>query len=160
EKEVVDRIIFDWRRGRGGWVVTPNLDHLRILCRRSDLQRTIAEAATLLLADGMPLGWASRLQGTPLPGRVAGSELILRLTAAAAKAGASIFFLGGNPGAGERTAALLAGAHPELKIAGILAPPMGFELDAEQVAAIREQIVAANPALVYSCFGFPKQEWV
>src|SRR5215469_8287374 len=60
EKEVVDRIIFDWRRGRGGWVVTPNLDHLRILCRRSDLQPTIAEAANLLIADGMPLVWASR----------------------------------------------------------------------------------------------------
>src|SRR5262249_4399503 len=68
--------------------------------------------------------------------------------------------LGGNPGAGERTAALLASAHPELKIAGVLAPARGFELDAEQVAAIRDQIVAANPALVYSCFGFPKQEWV
>src|SRR5215469_12155772 len=160
EKEVIDRIIFEWRRGRGGWVVTPNLDHLRILRRRSDLKHAIAEAATLLVADGMPLVWASRLQGTPLPGRVAGSELILSLTAAAAKAGASIFFLGGNPGAGERAAALLASANPGLKIAGVLAPPMGFELDTEKMAAIREQIVAADPALVYSCFGFPKQEWV
>jgi exopolysaccharide biosynthesis WecB/TagA/CpsF family protein len=160
EKEVVDRIIFNWRRGRGGWVVTPNLDHLRILCRRPDLKHTIAEAATLLLADGMPLVWASRLQGTPLPARVAGSELILSLTAAAAQAGASIFFLGGSPGAGDRTAALLATAYPGLKIAGVLAPPMGFELDPQKVAAIRDQIVAANPAVVYSCFGFPKQEWV
>jgi exopolysaccharide biosynthesis WecB/TagA/CpsF family protein len=160
EKEVVDRIIFDWRRGRGGWVVTPNLDHLRVLCRRPELKHTIAEAATLLLPDGMPLVWASRIQRTPLPGRVAGSDLILSLTAAAAKAGASIFFLGGNPGAGERAAALLANANPGLKIAGVLAPPMGFELDPEKLAAIREQIVAANPALVYSCFGFPKQESV
>jgi exopolysaccharide biosynthesis WecB/TagA/CpsF family protein len=160
EKEVVDRIISDWRRGRGGWVVTPNLDHLRILCRRPELKHTIAEAATLLIADGMPLVWAARLQGTPLPGRVAGSELILSLTAAAAKAGASIFFLGGNPGAGERAAELLASAYPGLRIAGVLAPPMGFEQDSEKVAAIRDQIVAANPALVFSCFGFPKQEWV
>jgi len=160
EKEVVDRIISDWRRGRGGWVVTPNLDHLRVLCRRPELKHTIAEAATLLVADGMPLVWASRLQGTPLPERVAGSELILSLTAAAAKAGASIFFLGGNPGAGERAAELLARAYPGLQIAGVLAPPMGFEQDSEKVAAIRDQIVEANPALVCSCFGFPKQEWV
>jgi exopolysaccharide biosynthesis WecB/TagA/CpsF family protein len=160
EKEVVDRIMSDWRRGRGGWVVTPNLDHLRILRQRPELRHTIAEAATLLLADGMPLVWASRLQGTPLPSRVAGSELIFSLTAAAAKAGASIFFLGGNPGAGERAAALLAATYPGLKIAGVLAPPMGFERDSETVAAIRDQIVAVNPALVYSCFGFPKQEWV
>ena len=40
--------------------------------------------ATLRTADGMPLIWASRLQRTPLPERVAGSDLIWSLTARAA----------------------------------------------------------------------------
>ena len=35
-----------------------------------------AADATLVVADGMPLIWASHLQGTPLPERVAGSDLI------------------------------------------------------------------------------------
>jgi len=160
EKEAVEQIIADWQQGCGGWVVTPNLDHLRILHGQPELRRTIVADATLLLADGMPLVWASRIRGTPLPARVAGSELILSLTAAAAKAGASVFFLGGNPGAGEKAALLMARANPGLKVAGIIAPPMGFEKDPESVAALSDQIVAAKPDLIYSCFGFPKQEWV
>jgi exopolysaccharide biosynthesis WecB/TagA/CpsF family protein len=160
EREVVNRIITDWRDGVGGWVVTPNLDQLRILCRRPELRAKIAEKATLMLSDGMPLVWASRFQGTPVPERVAGSQLILSLTAAAAKAGASIFFLGGNPGTGEKAATIMSDANPGLKIAGILSPPMGFERDPEAMASISEQILAAKPDLIYSCFGFPKQEMV
>jgi exopolysaccharide biosynthesis WecB/TagA/CpsF family protein len=158
EREVVNRIITDWRRGIGGWVVTPNLDQLRILCCRPELREKIAEKATLMLSDGMPLVWASRFQGTPVPERVAGSQLILSLTAAAAKAGASIYFLGGNPGTGEKAAIIMADANPGLKIAGILSPPMGFERDPEAMASISEQILEAKPDLIYSCFGFPKQE--
>jgi N-acetylglucosaminyldiphosphoundecaprenol N-acetyl-beta-D-mannosaminyltransferase len=160
EEQVVDRIIADWRHGRGGWVVTPNIDHLRLLCRRTELKKTIAEAATLMLADGAPLLWASKLQGTPIPERVPGSQLIVSLTAAAAKTGASVFLLGGNVGAGEKAAVWMVQAHPGLKIAGILAPPMGFDREPKLLAEMKHRVIAARPDLVYSCFGFPKQEWV
>jgi exopolysaccharide biosynthesis WecB/TagA/CpsF family protein len=160
EKEAIDRIITDWRRGAGGWLVTPNIDHLRILSQCPKLKSTIADRATLMLADGAPLVWASWLGGTALPERVPGSQLILSLSAAAAKAGASIFLLGGNPGIGEQAATQLATLCPGLKIAGITSPPLGFELDPEAVSAVIGQVVAAKPDIVYSCFGFPKQEWV
>jgi N-acetylglucosaminyldiphosphoundecaprenol N-acetyl-beta-D-mannosaminyltransferase len=94
------------------------------------------------------LVWASKLQGTPLPGRVAGSELILSLTTAAAEAGASIFLLGGNPGVGEEATRLMMSTNPGLKVAGILSPPMGFEKDREMVASVRDEIEAANPDLL------------
>src|SRR3712207_7874607 len=51
--------------------------------------------------------WAGRLQGTPLPERVAGSNLITSLNAAAAANGRSIFLLGGAPGAAEGAACAL-----------------------------------------------------
>jgi N-acetylglucosaminyldiphosphoundecaprenol N-acetyl-beta-D-mannosaminyltransferase len=160
EQAAVDRIIGDWRQGLGGWVVTPNLDQLRLLCDQPELKHTIAERASLLLADGMPLVWASKIQGTPLPGRVAGSELILSLTASAAQAGASIFLLGGNEGAGEKAAALMTLAYPQLRIAGVLSPKMGFEKDPASMGEVKDRIAAAKPDLVFACFGFPKQEWV
>jgi N-acetylglucosaminyldiphosphoundecaprenol N-acetyl-beta-D-mannosaminyltransferase len=158
EQAAVERIIGDWRHGLGGWVVTPNLDQLRILWRWPELKDLVAAHATLLLADGMPLVWASKIQGTPLPGRVAGSELILSLTTAAAEAGASIFLLGGSAGAGEKAAEILVRANPRLKIAGILSPKIGFERDPDLVAAIKGSVTAAKPDLVYTCLGFPKQE--
>src|SRR4029077_2618269 len=69
--------------GRGGSIMTPNLDHLR-QHRRDANVRPYFGLADLVVADGKPLVWASRLQGTPLPCRVAGSELIFTMTAAAA----------------------------------------------------------------------------
>ena len=159
EWEVVARILAEIRRGRGGWVVTPNLDHLRVLSRQPSLLR-IASEANLLIADGMPLVWASRLQGTPLPARVPGSDLILSLTAAAAHAGLSVFLLGGSTGTAEAAVPILKRRFPGLRVAGVLCPPMGFDDDPAQMIEIFSTVVAARPDIVYSCFGFPKQEWV
>jgi N-acetylglucosaminyldiphosphoundecaprenol N-acetyl-beta-D-mannosaminyltransferase len=125
-----------------------------------ELNESIGKTETLMLADGMPLVWARRLQATPFPRRVASSELVLSLTAAAAKAGASIFLLGGNPGVGERAAALLRETHRDLNICGVLAPPPGFEHDPAGMFAITYQLVITRPDFIYCCFGLPKQEKV
>src|SRR5258708_7603871 len=82
EVQVISHILDELNAGRGGVVVTPNLDHLRRYCHDLSFGALIAEA-DLIVADGMPLVWASRLQGTPLPERVPGSTLISTLTIAA-----------------------------------------------------------------------------
>ena len=43
---------------RGGWVITPNLDQLRLYRKRPEV-RPMYEQADLILADGMPLIWAT-----------------------------------------------------------------------------------------------------
>ncbi len=116
------------------------------------------EEADLILADGMPLVWASRLQKTPLPGRVPGSALVSSLSAEAASVGASIFLLGGTPGAASRAAASLQGSIPSLTVAGAVCPPVGFERDSGEMAKIASALCAARPSIVYVGLGFPKQE--
>jgi N-acetylglucosaminyldiphosphoundecaprenol N-acetyl-beta-D-mannosaminyltransferase len=106
----------------------------------------------------MPLVWASRVQGTPLPERVAGSELVWSLTAEAALRGRSVFLLGGAPGACEQAEARLRSLYPGARLAGHWSPPVGFEHDEREIAAIRERIRAASPDIVYVALGFPKQE--
>lgn len=159
EREVVAHIVRELQRGAGGWVVTPNLDHLRRLVKDHQFRATCA-GATLLVPDGMPLVWASRLQRTPLPGRVAGSDLISSLSAAAAAANRSVFLLGGNPGVAERTQAILAERYPALDVVGTCCPPMGFEQDEQAMRTLREQIVAAAPDIIFVALGSPKQELV
>jgi len=159
EDQVIAHIVRALDRGAGGWVVTPNLDHLRRLVHDVQFRATCA-GATLLVPDGMPLLWASRLQRTPLPGRVAGSDLISSLSAAAAEAGRSVFLLGGNPGMAERTRAIFAERYPTLDVVGTCCPEMGFEKDEQAMAAIRAQIVAAEPDVVFVALGSPKQELV
>jgi N-acetylglucosaminyldiphosphoundecaprenol N-acetyl-beta-D-mannosaminyltransferase len=114
--------------------------------------------ARLLVADGMPLIWASKLRGTPLPERVAGSNLIWSLTAAAARDGASIFLLGGNPGAAQACAERMRTEYPDVRIAGLTSPPHGFEQDERAIDEILETLRAAAPQIVYVALGFPKQE--
>jgi N-acetylglucosaminyldiphosphoundecaprenol N-acetyl-beta-D-mannosaminyltransferase len=114
--------------------------------------------ARVVVADGMPLIWASRLRGTPLPARVAGSNLIWSLTAAAARSGASIFLLGGNPGAAEACAQRMRADYPNVRIAGLMSPPVGFENDGRAIEEIVAMLRAAAPEIVYLALGFPKQE--
>ena len=85
----------------GGWVVTPNLDILRRYTRSGSFRNLIA-TSTLNVADGMPLVWASRVKGQPVPERVNGTDLMIDVCEAAAAAGKSVFFLGGNLGSAEK----------------------------------------------------------
>lgn len=141
--------------GRGGYVMTPNLDNLYALKRDPELMDR-ALAAELRVADGMPLLWASRIKGSPLPGRVAGSDLIFSLADAMAKTGSRLFLLGGEPGTAERAADVLARRSPGLQIAGTHCPPFGYEDRPAEMARIREVLVSSAPDFVYVGLPFPK----
>jgi N-acetylglucosaminyldiphosphoundecaprenol N-acetyl-beta-D-mannosaminyltransferase len=154
--EALGSIIGALARGEGGWVITPNLDHLRTYRRRPELRRHFREA-DLVMADGMPLVWASRLQDTPLPERVAGSDLIWSLTRGAARLGAPLFLVGGNPGTAAAAAHTLTLAAPGLTVAGTHCPPLGFEHDEAALARVERAVEAAGPALVYVGLPLDKQ---
>src|SRR3546814_6574481 len=79
----VERILSWCHLGWRQLVVTPNLDHV-VALRSNPALVAAYERADLILADGMPLVWASRLGGVRLPERVAGSDLIEPLCKAAA----------------------------------------------------------------------------
>ena len=143
--------------GEGGWVVTPNLDILRRWSRDESFRQLVADA-TLFTPDGAPLVWASHLQGTPLPERVAGSDLFTALCKRAAEQGISVAFIGGNPGVAELARERLQQQYPGLKVVATLCPPLGFESSTEEMAKIAEFVVA-HPAQVYFVgLGSPKQE--
>jgi N-acetylglucosaminyldiphosphoundecaprenol N-acetyl-beta-D-mannosaminyltransferase len=143
--------------GIGGWVITPNVDILRRIVSDPTFAG-IAAQADLSIADGMPVVWASRLQGTPLPERVAASELVFPLATEVARHGYSLFLLGGAPGMAEQTASLLLEHAPSTRIAGTYAPPVGFESDDEEIEKILELLSDATPDIVLCAFGCPKQE--
>ena len=145
------------RNRRGGWIVTPNLDILRRFSRDPE-SRQLIMAASHRVADGTPIVWASRLGGTPVPERIAGSELALSLPAAAAETGARLLLLGGNPGVAEAAARRLESMHPRLGRVAFHCPPFGYEDDPVELARIRAVVRKAEPDLVLVGLGFPKQE--
>ncbi len=129
ESQAIDLIVTSALDGRGGLVVTPNIDHLHQIANGGWLG-TVYSEADLCLADGMPLVWASRLMGDPLPERVAGSDILGSLCAAAAESGLPVYFLGGRPGAADALVEQYTERWPALKVAGTVVPASRFRAEA------------------------------
>lgn len=157
EQECVRRIADEVDSGRGGWCVTVNLENLRKISQSVALSQLVA-SSTLRVADGITLVWAGRLQASPLPERVCGSNLIYSLTREMASRGRSVFFLGGNSGTAKATADLLQRANPGLGVAGTCCPPINFERDPEQIEYLTKVLAEAQPDVIYVALGFPKSE--
>ncbi|GIH99094.1 WecB/TagA/CpsF family glycosyltransferase [Planobispora takensis] len=157
ESEVVDHVVAALKRGEGGHIVTPNVDISRAVSRDAAL-RELVEGADLAVADGMPLVWAARLLRTPVPGRVTGADLIWSLSEAAAFYRHPIYLLGGPPGVARQAAGRLIARNPALIVAGVDAPPYGFEDCPDAFAEVKEAVLAAAPRLVFVGLGFPKQD--
>ncbi|HTO98276.1 MAG TPA: WecB/TagA/CpsF family glycosyltransferase [Myxococcales bacterium] len=144
----------DALRARGGGMVfTPNVDHI-VKVEGNPQLRAAYDAADLAIADGQWVVWASRLLGTPLPVRVAGSDLALPLARRAAERGRSLYLLGGAPGAAEEAAARLR-RETSVRVCGYDAPRIDLDSPDDEVA---ERIARAKPDFVVVALGCPKQE--
>ncbi|MCD6052782.1 MAG: WecB/TagA/CpsF family glycosyl transferase [Verrucomicrobia bacterium] len=144
---------------RSHHIVTANVDFLVQSLHDEDLHRIFLDA-NLLLCDGTPLVWASRLLGNPLPERVAGSDLVPRLIQLAEKKKYRIFLLGGSSEANSAAVENLKREHPKLIIAGHYAPPFAPlpEMNHQEIC---DRIREAKPDLLLVSFGCPKQEkWI
>jgi N-acetylglucosaminyldiphosphoundecaprenol N-acetyl-beta-D-mannosaminyltransferase len=154
--QLVDQMI----QSRGPhYLATANVDFLVQALRDAELRRILWDAH-LVLCDGMPLIWASRLLGNPLPERVAGSDLVPLLIRLASEKGYRIFFLGSTPEATTQAVHSLLGQYPNLQIAGSYSPSVSPLLDMNHTEMI-QQVRDAKPDLLFVAFGCPKQEkWI
>jgi N-acetylglucosaminyldiphosphoundecaprenol N-acetyl-beta-D-mannosaminyltransferase len=157
EAYAVHSIVDAARAGRGHWTITANLDHLRRYHYEA-LAKDLIDEADMVVADGMPLIWASRIAGEPLPERVSGSSMVWSICEIASARQQSVFLLGGDPGVAERAAGVFRDHYQGLEIAGTACPPLGFENDASEMARIEREVVEAAPRIVFVALGFTKQD--
>jgi N-acetylglucosaminyldiphosphoundecaprenol N-acetyl-beta-D-mannosaminyltransferase len=153
----IDEIVALARSGKGGYVVTPNVDHV-VLAETDARLRAAYDGAALSLIDSVPLMWMARALGEPFPEKIAGSDLGAPLVARAADEGLRVFFLGAAPGVGQRAADALVQANPALEVAGVYSPPLGFEQDDDELGKTLDAVRDARPHLVLVALGCPKQE--
>jgi N-acetylglucosaminyldiphosphoundecaprenol N-acetyl-beta-D-mannosaminyltransferase len=142
--------------GRSRYFITANL-HYAVLTDRDPRLRRVNESAAFLLADGMPLVWASRRLPTPLPERVAGADLVPALCGLAARKGYRVFLLGGAPGVAGEAGRALCGRFPGLQIAGAESPPFR-DLSPPENEQLLARVRGARPHLLFVAFGQPKGE--
>jgi len=130
----------------------------KIVKMRSDRQLTTSvKSADLIGADGVPLVWASRLLGNPLPGRVNGTDLMYRLLEKADEKAYRIFFFGAKE---EILQAVLTRVRLEYPGAQIAGWQNGY-FKPEDEWNIARKIRASRADILFIAFGTPKKEiWV
>jgi len=143
------------------FVVTPNVDHAVLLQEHTGLQAAYRDA-DLVLADGHPLVWASRLLKQTLPERVPGSDLVPRLFESTQQRGPlTAYLLGAAPGVAEKAASNIHKTWPQVRVVGCYSPPLGFERNPEETEAILQRVSSCQPDVLVVGLGAPKQEcWV
>ncbi len=159
-EDAIRRILLRVDSGLGGYVVTPNVDHVCVAENDPEL-RAAYRGAFLAVPDGQPLVWMSRSFGDPLPAKVSGSDLLLPLLVAAGREGRSVFFLGSTEEVCSEATLRIVVAAPGLRVLGWACPQFdpNDSIAAELEEAL-EKMSAAGPDLVLMAFGNPKQEYV
>lgn len=137
-------------------LATINLDHLVKLKSDPKFRKAYA-AQDMVVADGNPIVWLSRLARRPV-GLVPGSEMVLPLSRIAALTGTKVALLGSTDEALARAAEAMRAEVPGLNIALTVAPPMGFDPDGPQAAEILQKLETLGIGLTFLALGAPKQE--
>lgn len=154
--EAVSAAIGRAEKGAGFTFFTLNLDHLAKRRERADFRQAY-DRATLVSADGAPLVWLGRSIGVHFE-RTTGADMVRPMAAASAGAGLKVFLFGSNESVLATTAERLTAEFPGLVIAGMEAPPMGFEPTSEAAEAAADRIAASGARICFVALGAPKQE--
>lgn len=155
-EQFTDRISCFIDKRRSCFVITLNPELLYRAQGEKSLLAMI-NRADLVTADGVGVVWASRVAGHPVPARVTGIDLMMRLLECAAKKSWRVFFLGSAPGVAESAAERAAKLFPGLQVAGF---HHGFFSQEENSEVVRK-IVDASPQLLLVALGAPLQEkWI
>ena len=142
---------------RHKYVVTPNVDHIVKL--ENDLEfREVYKNADLILADGKPLIWISKLYGTPIKEKISGSDIFPKVCELARRKSYSMFLLGAGPGVAEIASHNIASIYHNINIVGTYSPPFGFENNKHEINVILDKVNSVKPDILIVGLGAPKQE--
>ena len=142
------------------YVVAINVDVVMKIEHDSYLKK-ITDNADMVLVDGKPLIWVSKIYKNPVKAKISGSDLVPLLCAEAAHKGYSLFIIGGKEGIAKKAKIRLEEQYPTINVVGTYAPPFGFEDDPNELDKINNMISEKKPDLLIACFGCPKQEkWI
>lgn len=150
----IDKLILSHKNS---YVVTPNVDHIVKLETDVELQK-IYEDADLILTDGMPLIWISKLKSTPIKEKISGSDLFPKVCKLMAVKGYKLYLLGAAEGVAEKAAKKLMQQFDGLNIVGTYSPSYGFENNQDEINHIIELINSCKPDILAVGLGAPKQE--
>ncbi len=139
-----------------GYVVTPNPEILQC-AEKDDSYREVLNGASLCVADGVGVVWASRVLGKPLKERIPGVEIGEQMLSICAAQSRGVFLLGGEEGVADAAAQRMGAKYAGLIISGT---HHGY-FDKEDNDRIVSLINESGAEVLFVCMGFPYQEkWI
>jgi N-acetylglucosaminyldiphosphoundecaprenol N-acetyl-beta-D-mannosaminyltransferase len=151
--QTVARCLEAVREGRQLEIGVVNAAKMVNMRRDHRLARAVA-GCDLVVADGQAVVWAGRLLRAPLPERVAGIDLFLRLLAEAESAGISVYFLGAEQQVLQEMLRRVALRFPGLKVAG---SRNGYFDDSQQ-ESVADAIARSGAQMLFLGMTSPKKE--
>ncbi len=153
----ISRLFFEkMEEIRGEYVCISNV-HTTVMASEDEQYRRVQNEAFLALPDGKPLVLACRKKGFKNAERIAGPDLMPEILNISQKYGCTHYFYGST----EETLGLLKEKflkrYPDLKIAGMYAPPFR-PLTKEEDEAVINRINEVKPDFIWVGLGAPKQE--
>jgi N-acetylglucosaminyldiphosphoundecaprenol N-acetyl-beta-D-mannosaminyltransferase len=122
--------------------------------RKDPLLRTSLDESDIILADGVPIVWLSRMLGTTLPERIAGIDLMYRLLERASEKNYSVYFLGAKPEVVEKVVEFIKNSYPGLRVAGYRD---GYFKQSEE-RKVAEDINESCADILFVAISSPKKE--
>lgn len=122
--------------------------------KKPQLRQSLQEA-DLILADGVPIVWLSKVLGTPLPERVAGIDFMFRLLKEASKKHYRVYFLGAKPEVLPKAIETVKREYPGIHIAGYRDGYFGKN----QEQSIAEDIKDTCAHILFVGISSPKKEY-
>lgn len=143
------------RDGKKSFLVTANPE-IVMKTREDAAYKEMVQQADYVVPDGAGIIIASKHVGNPIIERIPGFELMLDLLAFAETEGLSCYLLGAKESINEKAVVEIAKRYPALNIAG---HHHGyFQVEDESIV---DEVVAAQPDLVFVALGSPRQEaWI
>lgn len=157
--------VFGWTQEKENqckFVITPNVDHI-VQVQHNKALLAAYDKASLVVADGRPVVWASNMLGKSLPETVPGSDLVPAIFdfVQTQPNKLKVFLLGAMPGVADRAKALIETQWANVDIVGTLSPDFGFDKDADESQQICDIVNASGADLLVLGLGAPKQElWI
>jgi len=125
-----------------------------IAMRTNPKLRDIVNRCDIVNADGMPIVWASKILGDPLPCRVTGIDLFYRLVAVSAEKKYRVFFFGAQEEVVKKVVEIFKRKYPTLDVAGFR---NGYFSKKEE-PAIAKMIYDSRAQILFVGFPSPMKE--
>lgn len=151
--QTLDRLDDAIRAKRHTLVGVVNAAKMVSMQNNPDLRKSV-QSADMILADGMAVVWASRLLGRPLPERVTGIDLMLRLFQRSRERGYGIYCLGATQEILDRFVERMRADHPGVRIVGA---HHGYFQPADEPRLV-EEIAASKADILFAAMSSPKKE--